>query len=46
VQSGPGGVFLVRAEVFGQPCLGIACAWAEEVQTVSKKTLGFAGKSV
>jgi hypothetical protein len=46
VQSGQGGVFLVQAEVFGQPCLGIACAWAEEVQPVSKNTLGFAGKSV
>jgi hypothetical protein len=26
VQSGQGGVFLVRAEVFGRPCFGIACA--------------------
>jgi hypothetical protein len=46
VQSGQGGVFLVRAEVFGRPCFGIACAWAEEVQPVSRKTLGFAEKSV
>jgi hypothetical protein len=46
VQSGQGGVFLVRAEVFGRPCFGIACAWAEEVQPVSRKTLGFMEKSV
>jgi hypothetical protein len=45
-QSGKGGFLLVRAEVFGQPCFGIACAWAEEVQPVSRKTLGFAEKSV
>jgi hypothetical protein len=41
-QSGQGGFLLVRAEVFGRPCFGIACAWAEEVQPVSRKTLGFA----
>jgi hypothetical protein len=45
-QSGQGGVLLVRAEVFGRPCFGIACAWAEEVQPVSRKTLGFTEKSV
>jgi hypothetical protein len=45
-QSGQGGFLLVRAEVFGRPCFGIACAWAEEVQPVSRKTLGFAEKSV
>jgi hypothetical protein len=43
-QSGQGGFLLVRAEVFGWPCFGIACAWAEEVQPVSRKTLGFAEK--
>jgi hypothetical protein len=46
VQSGRGGFLLVRAGVFGRPCFGIACAWAEEVQLVSRKTLGFAKKSV
>jgi hypothetical protein len=32
VQSGQGGFLLVRAEMFGRPGFGIACAWAEEVQ--------------
>jgi hypothetical protein len=32
VQSGQGGFLSVRAEVFGRPGFGIACAWAEEVQ--------------
>jgi hypothetical protein len=45
-QSGQRRFLPVRAEVFGRPGLGIACAWEEEVQPVSKKTLGFAGKSV
>jgi hypothetical protein len=46
VQSGQGGFLLVRAEVFGQPGFGIACAWEEEVQPVNRKTLGFAEKLV
>jgi hypothetical protein len=46
VQSGQGGFFLMRAEVFGWPGFGITCAWEEEVQPVSRKTLGFAEKSV
>jgi hypothetical protein len=46
VQSGQGGFLLVRAEVFGRPGFGIACAWEEEVQPVSRKTLGFAEKSI
>jgi hypothetical protein len=41
-QSGLGGFLLVRAEVFGRPCFSIACAWAEDVQPVNKKTLRFA----
>jgi hypothetical protein len=32
VQLGQGGFLLVRADVFGRPGFGIACAWAEEVQ--------------
>jgi hypothetical protein len=32
----------VQAEVFGQPCFSIACAWAEEAQPVSRRTLRFA----
>jgi hypothetical protein len=31
MQSGQGGFLFVRAEVFGRPDFGIACAWAEEV---------------
>jgi hypothetical protein len=46
VQSSQGGFLLVRAEMFGRPDFGIACAWEEEVQPVSRKTLGFAEKSV
>jgi hypothetical protein len=46
VQSGQGRFLLVRAEVFGPPGFGIACAWEEEVQPVNRKTLGFAEKSI
>jgi hypothetical protein len=46
VQSGQGGFLLLRAEVFDRPCFGITCAWAKEVQPVSRKTLGFTEKSV
>jgi hypothetical protein len=46
VQSRQGGFLLVRAEVFGRPGFGIACAWEEEVQPVNRKTLGFAEKLV
>jgi hypothetical protein len=45
-QSDQGGFLLVRAEVFGRPCFSITCAWAEEVQPVSRETLGFGEKSV
>jgi hypothetical protein len=41
-QSGRGGFLLVRAKVFGRPYFSIACAWAEEVQPVSRRTLRFA----
>jgi hypothetical protein len=46
VQLGQGGFLLVRAEVFGRPGFGIACAWEEEVQPVNRKTLGFTEKLV
>jgi hypothetical protein len=46
VQSDQGGFLLVRAEVSCRPGFGIACAWEEEVQLMSRKTLGFVEKSV
>jgi hypothetical protein len=27
----------MQAKMFGRPCFSIACAWAEEVQLVSRK---------
>jgi hypothetical protein len=36
-QSGQGGFLLMQARMFGRPCFSIACAWAEEVQLVSRK---------
>jgi hypothetical protein len=41
-QSGQGGFLLMGAKMFGRPCFSIACAWAEEVQLVSRKILRFA----
>jgi hypothetical protein len=45
-QSGQGGFLLMQARMFSRPCFSIACAWTEEVQLVSRKTLRFVEEMV